>query len=130
MLQRILVVLAAIFVLGMGAACTTTQPLPPGHADAGITLVGSIAPLDSFEWEVAPMYTRLAVLRQRTARLLRDSRIDIAAAVRVQQYADHARGLLDQAVAAELKSKDRNAARATASQAKADIDSIESILQP
>lgn len=68
--------------------------------DSGVIVTATLAPLGSFEWTVAPDYTRLATTRRIAARLLAKGRITVETVEQVQQEADAARRLLDEAVKA------------------------------
>lgn len=93
-MRRLLLIVVA--VLGLGACASTPQATPmQGAGGARIVGFGTLADFGSWEFELAPTYTRLAVLRHRAARQLNDRRISLAAAVEVQDLADRARALLD-----------------------------------
>lgn len=96
--MRSLILVAAIALL---SACAQTTPLASApERDSGVIVVGTLAPLGSFEWTVAPDYTRMATTRRIAARLLTQGRITVEVAEQVQAEADAARRLLDEAVAA------------------------------
>lgn len=96
-MHRILIPIVAAFAL---AACAgPTAPLTSAPArDTGVIVSATLAPLGSFEWTVAPDYTRLATTRRLAARALTNGRISIATAEQVQVEADAARSALDEAV--------------------------------
>lgn len=95
--MRILILAAALLL----SACGTTTPLSTAPArDTGVIVTATLAPLGSFEWQVAPDYTKLATTRRLAARALTNGRITVATAEQVQVEADAARRLLDEAVAA------------------------------
>lgn len=96
--MRILILVLAALL----SACAAPQAqLASSPArDTGVIAVGTLAPLGSFEWQVAPDYTRLATTRRLAARLLTQGRITVETAEQVQIEADAARRLLDEAVAA------------------------------
>lgn len=98
--MRILILIAAALVLSACAAPTTPLATASAPRDTGVIVSATLAPLGSFEWTVAPDYTRLAVTRRLAARLLAQGRISVDVAEQVQVEADAARGLLDAAVAA------------------------------
>lgn len=87
-------VIAIVFALLAGCA---QAPATPIHAagQARVTGFGTLADFGSWEFELAPAYTRLAVLRHRAALLLNDRRIGVGTAIAVQDLADRARSMLD-----------------------------------
>lgn len=94
--MRILIPLLAAVLL---TACAAPQQLASAPArDTGVIVTATLAPLGSFEWQVAPDYTRLATVRRLAARALTNERITLAQAVQVQVEADAARKALDEAV--------------------------------
>lgn len=92
-MRVILIALAAALM----AACTSPAPIQPIEAIAQGKVVGfgTLADFGSWEFELAPAYTRLAVLRHRAARQLDERRIALPTAMAVQDLADRARALLD-----------------------------------
>lgn len=89
--------IAVLIAIGMTlSACTTVAP-PPLAATGTATPAGfaTLALWGEWESDLAPAYTRLAVLRHRAARLLDARRIDVAVAIAIQAEADRARNLLD-----------------------------------
>lgn len=96
-MRRILIPVAAALVLAACAAPTTPLSTAPAR-DTGVIVSATLAPLGSFEWQVAPDYTRLATTRRLAARALANGRISIATAEQVQVEADAARSALDEAV--------------------------------
>ena len=97
-MRRILIPVAAALALAACAAPTTPLSTSPAR-DTGVIVSATLAPLGSFEWTVAPDYTRLATTRRLAARALTNGRISIATAEQVQAEADAARRALDEAVA-------------------------------
>lgn len=95
-----LTILAAALALSACASSPAQLGSAAPERDAGVIVVGTLAPLGSFEWQVAPDYTRLATTRRLAARLLTNGRITVQTAEQVQVEADAARRLLDEAVAA------------------------------
>lgn len=96
-MNRILILIAA--ALSLAACAGPTVPLASVPArDSGVIVTATLAPLGSFEWTVAPDYTRLATTRRLAARALTNGRISIATAEQVQVEADAARSALDEAV--------------------------------
>lgn len=97
-MNRILILIAA--ALSLAACAGPTVPLASAPVrDTGVIVTATLAPLGSFEWTVAPDYTRLATTRRLAARALTNGRISIATAEQVQVEADAARRALDEAVA-------------------------------
>ncbi|GIK83027.1 MAG: hypothetical protein BroJett024_41320 [Alphaproteobacteria bacterium] len=103
-MNRILILIAA--ALSLAACAGPTAPLSSAPArDTGVIVTATLAPLGSFEWQVAPDYTRLATTRRLAARALTNGRISIATAEQVQVEADAARSALDEAVAAAPRNR-------------------------
>lgn len=96
--MRHLTLLVAVLALSACAAPTTPLVTTPAR-DTGVIVTATLAPLGSFEWQVAPDYTRLATTRRLAARALTNGRISVATAEQVQAEADSARRALDEAVA-------------------------------
>ncbi len=95
-------ILAATLIAPLVLASCAQAPVQLASTpqrDTGVIAVATLAPLGSFEWQVAPDYTRLAVTRRLAARLLAQGRISVEVAEQVQVEADAARRLLDAAVA-------------------------------
>lgn len=91
--MRALLILIAAALL---AACALAPVQPIQAAAQGkVAGFGTLADFGSWEFELAPAYTRLAVLRHRAARQLDERRIALDVAVTVQDLADRARALLD-----------------------------------
>ena len=80
------------------AACTSPPPqlLEPSAAVSGISAFGTLASFGTFEMELAPAYTRLAVLRHNAALALNRGGITVDLAKEIQAGSDLARGKLDQ----------------------------------
>ena len=115
--SRSLVIVAALAVC---AACSSpaTAPSLAGNADTSsqvtfapstvqssadsgaVAIFATLAPLGSFEWQVAPRYTALAAARHNAAVRLRKGLITVDQAQQVQADADATRKLLDASVAA------------------------------
>lgn len=125
-MKNIILLLAALMAL---AGCTTSTTHMTGRASGGLQAFGTLASFGTFEMELAPAYTRLAVLRHNAARLLRDGRIDVGTAQTVQGTADQARNLLDAAHAETLDGKARPAARENLNNATALIAAAEKFLE-
>lgn len=91
-MSRILILAIALAL----SACAT----PPSSLEAGarsnVAGFATLAVWGEWESDLAPAYTRLAVVRHRAARLLTDGRIGVDTAIAVQKSADEARALLDQ----------------------------------
>lgn len=103
-MHRILIPVAAALALAACAAPTTPLSTAP-ERDTGVIVTATLAPLGSFEWTVAPDYTRLATTRRLAARALTNGRISIATAEQIQVEADAARSALDEAVAAAPRNR-------------------------
>lgn len=92
--------IAAVAAVLSACAAPGAQLVSAPERDTGVIVVGTLAPLGSFEWQVAPDYTKLATTRRLAARLLTNGRITVQAAEQVQAEADAARRLLDEMVVA------------------------------
>lgn len=119
-------ILLCIAVVG----CASHQPVQPitGTASGGITAFATLASFGSFEMELAPAYTRLAVLRHNAARQLTQRRITVGAAEDIQAMADAARSSLDAAHAETMDGKEKPAARKNLANAKMLIEDAEKLL--
>lgn len=73
--------------------------------------VGTLAPVGSFEWQAAPAYTKLALLRHSAAKKLRAGEITVSTALDVQAAADGIRSQLDAAIAADAAKQSTEAAK-------------------
>lgn len=95
--------LALICVLALAACATPPKPaLAPtqsiaAQASGGIVAIGTLAPFGSWEFELAPSYTRGASIRALAAARLRSGKIHSNIAVNVQAICDEARKQLDAA---------------------------------
>lgn len=85
----------ALAVAAMLAGCAT--PPKPVSAQGGSQLAGfaTLAVWGTWEAELAPAYTRLAVLRHNAANRLDAGRISVQTAQMVQSMANEARAALD-----------------------------------
>lgn len=98
-MRRLILPVIAAATLALSACAAPTTPLATTPArDTGVIVTATLAPLGSFEWQVAPDYTRLATTRRLAARALTNGRISVATAEQVQVEADAARRALDEAV--------------------------------
>jgi hypothetical protein len=88
--------LIALAVAALLSACSTAPAVPlQATASSSVTGFATLALWGTWESELAPAYTRLAVLRHRAARALQDGRIAVATAIEIQASADQARAKLD-----------------------------------
>jgi len=122
------VIAALLLVL---AACTTTtvdtnvmvtRPAAPASLAAA-----TLAPVDSWEWATAPLYTRLVMLRQVATHRLQQGRITVATAREVQARADDVRTLLEASLAADQR-QDRAAAASLADSARTALAAAEQLI--
>lgn len=125
-MRSILLALVAALTL---AACAAQPPLS-GAAPGRAQMVGTLASFGTFEMELAPAYTRLAVLRHRAAGRLTAGRIDVATARQVQAQADDARARLDAAHSATLAGQVPASARDNLAEARRLIEAGEALLEP
>lgn len=119
--------LILLFLALAGCAAQPVQPIT-GAASGGITAFATLAPFGSFEMELAPAYTRLAVLRHNAARQLTQGRITVGAAEDIQAMADAARSSLDAAHAETMDGKEKPTARKNLANAKLLIEDAEKLL--
>lgn len=91
-------------------AAQPSQPIQ-AHAAGGILAVGTLAPFGSWEFELAPGYTRSASIRARTESRLSRGAIHSNTARNVQALCDQARALLDAATTQTADGKPTPAAR-------------------
>lgn len=123
--------LSLVLLASAVSGCATATPVTTIHATAVSKSQGAatIAMWGSWEWELAPAYTRLAMLRRSAAAQLSDGRISLAAAKGIQAAADRARWQLD-------SSRRGNAAEPAPSQRTAYAEALrtievgESLLEP
>lgn len=124
--MRALIVMAlCALIVGCGSLPSGIQ----GRAAGGPVMFGTVASFGTFEMELAPAYTRLAVLRHNAARALREKRIDVYAAEAIQASADAARQRLDSAHNATLDGKPNPAARQSLADAVEWIKAAEETLR-
>lgn len=90
--MRALIIAAALAL----AACSTAPAVPMQAAGQGsISGFATLAIWGEWESDLAPAYTRLAVVLHRSARALDARRIDVETAAAIQKTTDQARRLLD-----------------------------------
>ncbi len=103
--MRVLLV-AACALLATACATTTTRVSSTFHSHesaSGAFIAGTLAPLGSFEYQVAPQYTANAMLRRRAAVNLDRGRITVDVARSILRVTDRTRTALDDAVAADRR---------------------------
>lgn len=86
-----------LVALSFALAACTTAPVAPVQAtgQGNISGFATLALWGEWESDLAPAYTRLAVLFHRTARALDARQITVDTAVAIRKTADQARHLLD-----------------------------------
>lgn len=88
-------ILIAVITAGLLAACAAPVPMA-GSGDSGLIVAGTLANANNpTEMALASIYSRLVVLRKRTANALRSGRLPVSEAERIQKLADEARALAD-----------------------------------
>lgn len=103
-------------------ACSENVPTMPspvaqetqaiiGEAQSGMVVIGTLAPFGSWEFELAPTYTRNASLRQRAANALRNKKISLEVAKSILTITDKVRALLDMATRETTDGKPTPSAR-------------------
>jgi hypothetical protein len=126
-MKKIILLLAALLTL---AGCVTPSSSPiAAHAGGGTTMFGTLAAFGTFEMQLAPAYTRLAVLRHNAAQDLRAGRISVPVAQSIQDTADAARKLLDAAHEETADGKERLGAREKLNAATGLIAGAEKMLE-
>lgn len=116
-------------ILMIGCASTPKQPetLQAEQSTGAITAFGTLATFGTFEMQLAPAYTRLAVLRHNAAQALKKGRIDVALAKKIQRAANNARVYLDQAKLADAK-KEPDVAKSALNEGITKIQETEGLL--
>lgn len=124
--HALLLVTGALALAGcQPSASGLATPAPAGNS---VMAFATLAPLGSFEWHAAPVYTRNAALRSRAAGLLRAKRITQAQARAVLAGTDRVRQLLDHAVALDA-GKQSAAAATDLGQARAQLAAAQTIIE-
>lgn len=125
-----LLLLLVVFLVGCATAPTTAIDGQAQAARGGATIVvGTLAPLNTFEWDVAPLYSRVAVARAVAARRVQQGTLSTQDAREVQALANEARRVLDAAVAQEARDRNRAAATAATAPAVTALDRINSVMR-
>lgn len=97
-MKKILIAALALLLCACAGAPRESAPLTgAASSSGGMAAFATLAPLGSFEWELAPSYTKLAKLRFDTAHRLREHRLPIELAQSVLLRTEVVRSLLDQA---------------------------------
>lgn len=89
-----LLILALAWLL---SACASATLPPTKQQGVSVSAFATLASFGTFEMQLAPAYTRLAVLRHNAARALDKGRIPVDAAQEIQAGADAVRAQLDRA---------------------------------
>lgn len=125
-MRKTLIAMIAAAALSACAAPAVT----PVTASGGSSISGfaTLANFGTWEMDLAPAYTRLAVVRHRAARELDAGRIGVATAIDIQASADKARALLDASRRGNLKTPTAQQ-RDTLDQALHQISAVEQLLE-
>lgn len=120
------------FVLAMlMIGCASTQEhaarLQVQESTGAMVAFGTLATFGTFEMELAPAYSRLAVLRHNAANALRKGKISVEVAKKIQRGADLARVSLDQAKLADANMQP-NYAHIALAQGMTQIETTEGLL--
>lgn len=99
----------AVLVVGCASTPNHAAGLQADESANATAAFGTLASFGTFEMELAPAYTRLAVLRHNAARALRKGAISVDVAKKIQRGADLARVYLDQAKLADGKQQSNDA---------------------
>lgn len=105
-MSRTLHALMLLAVVGLSAcASPQTQPLTakPESPSRGFYAYGTLAPLGSIEWQLAPLYTRVIVIAKTAARRLDAGRIDPDIAATIEAKAKAAKSRIDEARASAAR---------------------------
>ncbi len=86
-----------LIALALVACSDKSNPLPSSIAAPHVIAAGTLAPINSFAWKAAPLYTRLSLTRRVAAYRLREGKMSLEEAETIQSNADAARKLLDRA---------------------------------
>lgn len=124
--MRTLIIMALCALI---AGCGSVSSNIKGEARGGPVIFGTVAPFGTFEMQLAPTYTRLAVLRHNSARALREDRITVEQALSIQADADRARAALDKARSTTASGKYNPAAVSALHQAEKIIVDAKKILE-
>lgn len=123
--MRVLLILAALAAL---AGCATPAPTPvAGSGSGGVVGAATIARWGTWEMDLAPAYTRLALARHNAAVALTRGRITVDTAVQVQAIADQARALLDRSRRGDAATQ-TDAQRADLAAAIVHLDRLDQLL--
>lgn len=123
-----LILVAVVMVLAGCGTMGATPALQPAPVKTAFVGFATLASVNTFEWQAAPTWTRLAALRHNAARALGKQQITVDAAKSIQARADLARSFLDKATAAD-KRGNRNQAGDDLRWAIAAIEDAESTLK-
>lgn len=104
----ILFLLLASFLIGCASTPQVT-PLENKQESGGLQVFATLADFGTFEMELAPAYTRLAMLRHNAAKALRKSQITRNDAISIQQAADFARAKLDESKKLSVENQEAEA---------------------
>ena len=126
-MKTLIIFITALFFL---AGCATpASPQVSGKGTSGTVVFGTLAAFGTFEMALAPAYTRLAVVRHNAAQALDRREISLSTAKTLQETADRARSLLDDAHDQTLDGKERPDARKKLTAAQELIGRGESLLE-
>ena len=127
--RPILIALAALVLqLSIGSVPAAADPLR-ATASGGIAAFGTLASFGTWEMELAPAYTRLAVLERTAARRLDAGTLSVAVAVEISLLAVEVRDALDASRRGDLREPTPQQ-RHRLDDAKALLDSIAHLLEP
>ena len=109
-MKKILLICFLFLTACAGVSQKPTLPLATEPSTSGgIQVFATLADFGTFEMELAPAYTRLAVLRHNAARALNKSRITRNDAISIQLAADSARAKLDEAKMLSVDNREQEA---------------------
>lgn len=109
-LPRLFIALAAVVVIVGYAAYLINRPMPVARgtlaqqislgasATSGFYMTGTLATLGSFDWDVAPVQTHVAIAARATADKLLKHAITVSQAIAIQAELKQAKHLLSEAI--------------------------------
>jgi hypothetical protein len=124
---RLIIAVLLLSLMGCAAAPEKVTTLEPAQSYGGVNAFATLASFGTFEMELAPQYTRLAVLRHNAANKLRKGQIDLETAQKIQMYGDVVRSRLQEAQALDAAKNTEKAHAMLYSTAEA-LDHLEEML--
>lgn len=117
----------AMLMIGCASTQEHAARLQAQESSTAMVAFGTLATFGTFEMELAPAYTRLAVLRHNAAAALRKGKISVEVAKKIQRGANLARVSLDQAKLADANMQP-NVAHIALAEGLTQIETTEGLL--